>query len=313
MSSGIVLVLPIIGILVVLGIVLIALPRRRKLVSINEFTFPELARLRSVTATSRISALAAGVIIAVALAILLPLGLGVFLAPTAFAGVQIMAVLVAGAVSRNAARTPGVSGLEVRRIRRYLPMGLTALVGSVTVILLGALAWTTAAGSPDSLGNAGRNFSYLTPCDVEMCETSVGPFPGSFYSIPLVTLLAVVFALAGIAVIMTVRRPRNASDPEIVRIDDVVRARAVESVVAALGLAVATTLFAVGFLVANGLGNPSNDLPALLRIPGWGAVPLMLASLSVALWCLVVLLLPGGAAHAVRDATVSDTPRPVTP
>lgn len=311
MSSVVVLALPIIGILVLLGIVLVAVPRRRKLVAINEIAFPELARLRSVSETSRISALVAGAIIAVALAMLLPLGLGVFLAPTAFAGIQILAILVAGVFSHNAARTPGVSGLEVRGVQPYLPKGLTILVGSVTSILLGAIAWTTAVGTPDSLGNAGRSFSYLSPCDFEKCENSFGPWPGSFYSIPLVTLLAVVLALAVIAVIVTVRRPRNASDPEIVRVDDFVRARAVESVIAALGLASAVTLCAISLLVANGLGNPLNNIPAPLRVPGWGAIPLIFASLGVALWCTVVLLLPGGTAPVAKESAAPNNSTPV--
>lgn len=305
------LLLPMLAVVGLLILVLVVVPRRRKLVAVNELQFPGLARLRATNSAARVAAVGVGLIVVVTLVIFMDLGLGVFQSPFAFSGIQILAILMAGLVSRDAARTPGVSGLEIRRVRPYLPVGLTRLVGSVFVVLVAALVWTTAVGSPDTLGNAGRNFTYLYPCRYEKCGTSFGPWPGSFYSIPVMILLAVVLVVAVTAVVVTVRRPRNASDPEIVRVDEVVRARAVESIIASLGLASAVTLFAVSFLVANGLGNPLNDVPASLRIPGWFAVTLAFGSLAVAIWCTVVLLLPGGT-RFVHESTVSDNTTPVT-
>lgn len=295
MWLAVVLVLPLTIVAALLVAVLIAIPRRRSLVAINERDFPELARLRALTTVARIIGVAVGLIVVVSLVITLPFGLGVFLAPAVFAGTQILAAMISGVVTHGAARTTGTAGLEVRSVNPYLPLGLTVLTASATTLLALALAWTTAMGVPDDMGNLGRKFTYSYPCD-GVCTAGFSPWPGSFYSIPVAVLLAIVLILAVVAVLVTVRRPRNASDPEIVRVDDFVRARSVESVVAAVGVAAAGTLLLVSIPVANGLSNPANDIPALLRIPGWGALIIGSAAFAMTVWSVVILLLPGATA-----------------
>ncbi|WP_233557998.1 hypothetical protein [Tessaracoccus antarcticus] len=306
MSGGLLLLFPIVAIITLLAAVLIAVPRRRRLVTINEQDFPALARLRSVNTVARVVGLVVGILVVAMLANAERLGLGLLLSPAVFALTQVLATLVAGAVTHDAARTRGTAGLEVRRLRPYLPRGLTALAASATVILGLVLAWTTAVGAPDDMGRDGRSFTYSYPCDT-VCTAGFGPWPGSYYAVPLAVLLAIVVALAVATVLVTVRRPRDASDPEIVRVDDVVRARAVESVVAAVGLASAASLFAVSLLVTN-LANPRNVVPLLLRIPGWGALLLTLAALPMTVWCVVILLLPGATAPLRPAPHAAETP-----
>lgn len=294
MSSLVVLALPVFAVVILLGVVFIVVPRRRKLVSINEHEFPGLSRLSTVSSMARIVGLLVGI---GTLTIIWLLGdadrwgLTLFLAPAIFALTQIVATLVAGVLTHDAARTRGTAGLEVRRISTYLPTRLSVLVAATTAVLGLALAWATAVGVPDARGRAGRAFSYVIPGEPTFTVT-IGPWPGSFYSVPLAVALGLVLVIAGIAISVTVRRPRDASHPEIVRVDDLVRARAVESVLAAVGVGVAGTLFLVCILVSL-LAIPQNTVPAVLRLPGWSAVALEFAAIAMAIWCTVLLLLPG--------------------
>lgn len=294
MSALVVLVLPLLAVGVLLGITLIAVPRRRKLVAINEHDFPALSQLSAVNSTARVVGLFVGIgalTIIWVLGDVHSLGLTLFLAPAVFALTQILATVVAGVMTHDTARTRGTAGLEVRRIGTYLPKRLSVLVAATTIVLGLAMTWTTVVGVPDHMGHAGRAFSFAIPGEPTFTAT-MGPWPGSFYAFPLAIALGLVLVIAGIAISVTVRRPRDASDPEIVRVDDLVRARAVESVLAAVGVGMAGTLFFVSVLVSN-LAIPQNPMPTLLRLVGWSAVVLEFATMAMTIWCVVLLLLPG--------------------
>lgn len=302
MSLSVVLI-PVVLVALLLGVVLILVPQRRVLVSVNEQDFPRLSRLRDVNNTARIVGLLVGIAAITILSVIPPgrVGLGIILAPAIFAVTQILATLTAGVLTHDAARTMGTAGLEVRRIGKYLPARLSLLVASTTMILAVAMTWTTAMGVPDDMGRAGRAFSY----SFDEFTVTIGPWPGSFYTIPMAVVLGFALVIAGITIGVTVRRPRNASDPEILRVDELVRARAVESVIAALGVAMAGSLFCVSFLVAL-LAIPQNSVPTLLRLAGWGAVVLEFAAMALTIWCVVLLLLPGAGTrfHTVRGIAV---------
>ncbi|MGV8845910.1 hypothetical protein [Tessaracoccus sp.] len=295
MSVGLVLLFPLVTIISIMAAVLVAVPRRRRLVAIDEREFPELARLRVTNTVARVSGVVVGLMILAPLMASLRFGLGVFLAPAVFAATQILAIVAAGILTHSAARTRGTAGLEVRGVRRYLPGRLTMLVASASATLALVLAGTTATAVADDMGVRGRAFSYFYPCD-GVCSAGFSPWPGAFYSLPLAIALTVVVALAVLGVIIAVRRPRDASNPEIVRVDDLIRARAVESIVAAVGVGVAGTLVGVSFLVTRFVGNPVIETPLHLLVAGWGGVVVTIAALAVGLWCVVVLLLPGATA-----------------
>ena len=307
-----ILLMIVVSIAMALVVVLIAIPRRRRLVSFAERDFPQLARLRNVTTAARVIALIVGLIVVVLLTTVGPLGMGFLLAPAVFAGTQIVATLVAELISRDTARTPGAAGLEVRRIRSYLPRALgTATVVTMTV-LTGVLIGTTATGSPDDMGRAGRSFSYSYPCD-GVCGGSFSPWPGSFYTAPLGIALLLVVTLAVTAIVITVRRPRDASQPEIVRVDDFIRTRSAESVVAALGLGGAASLAAICVLVSRLVVSTVDGVSRVLLVAGWSAVVVGLIAFGMSMWCVVVLLLPGARARhshsdAVHEAATVTTP-----
>jgi hypothetical protein len=291
MSSGLIFLVPLLAVAATLVVVLLAVPRRRALVAVNETDFPDLAHLRRSALRTRLVALVLGLIVAVPVATFGRLGQGLVLVPAVFAAIQVLGVLTGDLVGRHDARTPGSAGLEVRRARDLLPARLTLLTTLVAGALAVLLTWATVTASPDDLGRAGRRLSYT--CAEDCTSAALGPWPGSFYSIPMALALLGVAAIAALAVLVTVRRPRNGSDVEILRVDDAVRRRSVESVVASLGIAVSASLAGTGLVAGLGLVGESRA-PLGLQLAGWVALAAGLAALAVLAWCSVLLAVPGG-------------------
>ena len=306
MSGGLVFLLPLLVVAAVVAVVLVAVPRRRALVAADEAAFPGLAHLRRTTLAARLVAVLVGLVALVPVGTVGRLGQGLARVPAAFAAVQILGVLAADLVARHDARTPGSAGLEVRRARDFLPQGLTRMTGLAAGALTVLLVWATMVASPDDLGRAGRSLSYTC---VDDCDSgALGPWPGSFYSVPLALALLTVTALAALAVVATVRRPRDGSDAEVLRVDDAVRRRSVESVLASLCVAVSASLAGTGLVAGLGLVGQSRA-PLGLQIAGWLALAAGLAALVLLAWCLVVLTLPGGPAeHEGRTVAVVGSP-----
>ena len=277
--------------------VLLTAPRRRAALAADEDRHPALVALRRTTAACRGAALAAGAVAAVAVAGTGSLGRGAALAPAAFALAQLLGVLVADALTRDSARRPGRASLEVRRVRDYLPRPLTAVVGALAVTLLAELVWASAVAGPDDLGRPGRALVYrcASGCD----GGAHTPWPGSYYAVPMGAGVAGAALLALLAVHVTVRRPRDGSDERLVRLDDAVRRRSVEAVVAAVGAAVAAALLGLA-LAAGAPVLADGHVPAALRAGAAVLVAAGLVALPVLTWSVVVLLVPGGATAGRR-------------
>ncbi|MET9018419.1 hypothetical protein ABZV93_00400 [Actinopolymorpha sp. NPDC004070] len=295
MAGGFAFALPLLALVACLAVALWAVPRRRALVAVDEAAHPGLARLRRSTLLGRWLALAGGAIAAVVAASTGGLGRGFALAPTVFGAVQIVGVLAADLLARDDARTPGTAGLEIRRVRDFVPAGLVRLVAAAGAVLAVFLGWAGAVAGPDNLGRPGRALTYSC---VEGCDHgTLGPWPGSYYSVPMAAALLGVLVLAAIAVRVTVRRPRNGASPEIVAVDDVVRRRSVESVLAAVGVAFTGSLAGTALLSGARLaGLGPNRGPVALQVAGWSLLGVGLVALVCLVWCLVVLLLPGAGA-----------------
>lgn len=299
MSGGFAFALPLLALAACLAVVLRAVPRRRALVAFDEAAHPGLARLRRSTLLGRGLAMMAGVIAGVATASTGGLGRGFALVPAVFAAVQIVGVLLVDLLARDDARTPGTAGLEVRRVRDFSAPGLVRLTGAVGAVLALFLAWAGVVAVPDDLGRAGRALAYS--CTAGCDHGTLSPWPGSYYSVPMVAALLLVLVLAGIAVRVTVRRPRNGAAPEIVVVDDVVRRRSVESVLAAVGVAFTGSLAGTALPAGGRLaGLGANHGPVAFQVVGWCAFLAGLAALVCLVWCLVVLLLPGAGAKPGR-------------
>jgi hypothetical protein len=285
------------GTLVALLVVVLVVAPRRQRAQAAARQVPALRRLMRTHAVARGVALVVGVGVTAAAASAWSLGRGLMLAPAAFAAAQILAVLLADRATYTAMRTPGVAAIEVRRVRDYLPRALSVLAVLSAAALAASLTWTTAVAASDDLGRAGRALTY--PC-IEGCEARISPWPGSFYSVPLAVGLGAVVLLAVVALSVTVRRPRNGADPAIAATDDAVRRRSVETVVAAVALALSASLLGIA-MVAGVRLLAAGDVPSGSSLTV-GATLLTIAglwSLAVVLWSTVSLLLP--TTHAARE------------
>jgi len=237
----------------------------------------------------RWAGLGLGVVVASVTAVTASAGLynlGAMLSPPVF-GLCVMGGVIAGELStiprRQGVRT---AALETRTVGEYLPRVLSGLVTASTLGLGALLVTTTLMGSADDAGLAGRFLS--RQCRPEIWARN-GPWPGSFYSVPLG--IAVVVGLLGAAAALrtVVLRPRAGSDPDLVVADDVLRRRSVEAVVAATGVMVAASLSGVAFVAGIQLHriacSPASWTVLGVALLAVGALMLLLTS-----WCLALLL-----------------------
>jgi hypothetical protein len=186
------------------------------------------------------------------------------------------------------------AGLEVRRVRDYLPSALTRGVAGASALLGLLLVATSLAGSPDDMGRAGRTLA--RQCSA-LVSQAVGPWPGSFYSLPLAAVVLSGLLLAAFALRRVVHRPRSGEDRSA---DDALRRRAAEAVTAGVGLLVAVPLAGVSAFAAHALANVG-CAPTSWRVAA-GALGLLVPALAVlAAWCVVVLITPTGRQPAAHE------------
>ena len=252
---------------------------------------PGLARLRRVAVGARLVGLLAGAAVLIPLGYLGRLGQGLVLIPAVVASVQILGVLVAELNTRRDASRPGSAGVEVRRVRDYLPRALAVTAVLTGLVLSASVAWTTATASPDDLGRAGRAMAYrctTTDCD----EGAFGPWPGSFYTLPLIAGLVVMIMLAAATLVVTVRRPRDGAAPAVVVVDDAIRRQSVASVLAACLAGFAGSLAGIGLIAGPALLVHAGRGPAAFLPMGVVLTAAGLAGLGALCWAVAVLLRP---------------------
>jgi hypothetical protein len=151
---------------------------------------------------------------------------------------------------------------------------------------LGTLALTTATASTDDMGRAGRQIA--ARCGGT--SSAAGPYPGSFYSVPLVLVLLVVGLASAAALVAVVRRPRGFAPDDVG--DDVLRQRSTTRIVAAAGAAVAASH--VGVAVFAGAALRRMDCQRAWMDPiGWLLVASVPPVLLLLAWLLGRILTPG--------------------
>lgn len=225
-------------------------------------------------------------------------GRGLLPAPAVLGLVVLVAVALGETVVRPARATgPRTASLVPRRVRDHLPRRLAAVVGLQAAALLALVALTTATASRDEYTDSVRALA---------CSTAAGgdartPYPGSFYTLPLLGVLALVAVVAVLAARRVVLRPRGTGD------DTALRRQSLAVVTAAVGVAVSAPYLGVAVTAGSALAALGNGLEGCA--PGW-AGPLgvaLLWSLPVATGVLVVCtsLLLSGRLRPVRDRSAS--------
>lgn len=214
------------------------------------------------------------------------LGRGLLLAAPLF-GLCVLLGVVAGELGvRAPAGARRSAAVEVRRARDYLSWPLTSTVGAATVLLVALMAFTSAIASADDLGRAGRS---LTRTCSAISSEGRGPWPGSFYTWPLLAVVLIGLLVAGIALRSVTRRPRQGEDPVL---DDALRREVVTGVVAAVGLLVTVPLVGVGVVAAAGLLQIC-AAPTAWTVAGTLLLAVVPLALVLGIWCAAVLAAPG--------------------
>lgn len=262
---------------------------------------PSSAATRAIARTTglwRAAGLLAGAAAAAVVAETGDLGRGWLLAAPVF-GLGVLAGAVTGELRagrpRGAART---AALRTRRIRDALPPALSRSVLSAAVALALLLVVTTATGSADDLGRPGREL--VRRCSAAVTEGH-GPWPGSFYSLPVGGLVLCGLLVAGLALRRVVLRPWQPDDPGF---DDLLRSRSAEAVTAAAGVLVAVPLAGVAAVAAMALLGVSCG-PVWFSVLAGVLAVVAVAALALAAWCAVALTAPRGRRPAERVPTAT--------
>jgi hypothetical protein len=241
-----------------------------------------LRAIARTTGRARLAGVAVGVVVGVVAAYQGGLGRGLLLAAPLFA----LCVLAGVLVGELQVGTPGgpvrQAPLEVRRMSDYLPRALSSTVVAAGAFLAVLLVLTTAAGSPDDMGRAGRDL--FRRCSAVQAE-GAGPWPGSYYALPLAIVVLCGLVAAGGVLTRVVRRPRHSDD---LAVDEGLRRSAARAVTAAVGLLVAVPLAGVSVVGGAALTHISCR-PTWWTVAAIGLAAVAIASLALAGVCASAL------------------------
>ncbi|MFF4275820.1 hypothetical protein [Streptomyces sp. NPDC001536] len=202
---------------------------------------------------------------------------GILYAIPAFGLCAVAGVLVGDALTGPRQGAVRTAGLTPRRVRDHVPPRMTGLLLALAAALVAVLAVATAVASPDDLGRAGRALTLTCRGVTE----SASPWPGFYYSLPMLVSLALSTAACGWSLRRIATRPS----------DDQSRRDRTLAIVAAWGLVVSSSLLGVASTVSGALMSTSCDGTAG-TVANWAVWPLGLLSLIVAPWCLFTIASP---------------------
>lgn len=228
------------------------------------------------------------------------------LAPAALGTGVLLGTIVGELTARPAVGIRRSAAVETRSVRDVLPRVRGAVLGVTLLVLAGFLALGTAWGSADDLGRGGRAFAVACTRVVDGVAAAVtstsGPWPGSFYTVPLALAFAVFAVVVGAALRAVVRRPRPPL--ESLGLDTELRRWSAGNIVTAATFTVLGTLGPVATLMAGPLLDGGCPPSVDRLVVGWTAVvvgPLAIIGAAVTL----------GALLATPTIRVDDLPRPL--
>jgi hypothetical protein len=249
---------------------------RRVVVTVGVNEHPGVVEIARQTRGWRVVGLLLGAVAAVLLLVLGErvdaLGRASALAPTALGAGVLLGTIAGELTARPAVGIRRSAAIETRTLGSILPRGRAVLLAVSTGLLVGALALGAAWGSADDLGRAGR---WLTrQCVMEedgvgrvLVGSSRGPWPGSFYAVPLAVALAVLAVLVAAALRAIVDRPRPELDSR--GLDTLLRRWSVGNVLTAATVTVLGTLGPVAVLMASALRSgtcPSTGIETVVAV-----------------------------------------------
>lgn len=180
-----------------------------------------------------------------------------------------------------------------RRVRDHIGAGPLALATIAVAALATTLVVGTVMGSPDDLGRAGR--ALTTVCGD--ATTVRGPWPGSYYAIPIAAALLVGLVAAAVTCRTIAARP--APRVEEADVDDAVRRWSTRSVLLTLALVCWATLVPLLLLMTaahSGGSCTTSSTRALQLTFGAGALVSAVAAIGTfAALCTGPRLRPGQA------------------
>jgi hypothetical protein len=177
--------------------------------------------------------------------------------------------------------------LRVRRIRDYASRGFGMVVLTATGVLFMLAAVTTATGSADDLGRAGRSLT----CVNGPLTASHGPWPGSFYTLPGLGLVLAGLVLAALTLRRIALRPQPA---DTAAADDDLRRHSTDLVLSATGILVLVPLLGIALTASGNLMALAHDCGHAWWInAGWTLSGLAGVALVLTVWCVGRLLRPG--------------------
>jgi hypothetical protein len=168
-------------------------------------------------------------------------------------------------------------------------------VTAAAAVLAALVTVTTATAGPDDLGRPGRVL--LLSCGPGLWQDQ-GPWPGSFYSVPLAAMVAAGLIAGGGALRVVIRRARAGADVDAVAADDALRQRAARTITGACGILVALPLAGVCLVSAGALLSSSCHPAWWTTYAEWALLALLIPALALMSWCAAVLLAPARALTA---------------
>lgn len=196
------------------------------------------------------------------------------LAPTALGAGILLGTIAGELTARPSVGIRRSAAVETRTLRAILPRGRALVLGISTALLVSALAIGAAWGSADDRGRTGRSFG--RSCTVDdpglgsiLVSGSHGPWPGSFYALPLLVALLALAALVVVALRAIVARPRPELDSR--GLDTMLRGWAVGNVLTAATVTVLGTLGPVALLMFSALTQTPCEAGVGQTVVAWTA------------------------------------------
>lgn len=245
----------------------------------------------------RQASLVIGVVVAIAVAVTLPLGQGLPLLGPIIALCWLVGIAISNTIIRPRLQSDSrVANLQPRLLRDYVPpvVGSAALVASL--VQLGTIAFTTISAGADDLGRPGRMLTRSIENGEFAASSSRGPYPGWYYTGWLLVVLVLILVVAGWAMLAVIRRGDGFGVDNAT--DELLRGKSMTTIVATIGFAMMSSHLTIAPIAAN---QHLAAQYAYSSDPFVGIALLVSSFLALASLIWFVALMPTGATFANRQ------------